>query len=41
MLNTIKRIFSKKIEVATSSKIKSGYSAGASDGSSSGQWRKA
>ena len=34
-------LFSKKTVVATAVKIKSGYSQGASDGSSSGQWRKA
>jgi len=41
MINKLKMFFTKKTIVATSSKIKSGYSAGAHDGSSSGQWRKA
>jgi hypothetical protein len=33
-------MFTKKIIVATASKIKSGYSAGRHDGSASGQWAK-
>jgi hypothetical protein len=41
MLNLIKMFFSSKVVVASASNIKSGYSHGASDGSSSGQWRKA
>lgn len=41
MIKKLKTLFAKKTVVATSSKIKSGYSNGASDGSSSGQWRKA
>jgi hypothetical protein len=35
-----KDIFSKNTVISTSSRIKSGYSAGKSDGSSSGQWYK-
>jgi hypothetical protein len=41
MINILKKLFTKKTIVATSSKIKSGYSHGAHDGSASGQWRKA
>jgi hypothetical protein len=41
MINKLKKLFAKKTIVATANKIKSGYSHGASDGSSSGQWRKA
>jgi len=41
MLKKIKMLFTVKTAVATASKIKSGYSHGQADGSSSGQWRKA
>ena len=41
MLKKIKMLIAAKTAVATASKIKSGYSHGAADGSSSGQWRKA
>lgn len=41
MKKIISKITTRKILVAKSDKIKSGWSAGRSDGSSSGQWRKA
>jgi hypothetical protein len=41
MIKKLKKLLTKKIVVAKATKIKSGYSHGASDGSSSGQWRKA
>ena len=40
MIKKLKSLFAQKKIVATAKKIKSGYSAGAADGSSSGQWRK-
>jgi hypothetical protein len=36
----IKRLFAEKTVASTADRIKSGYSAGKSDGSSSGQWYK-
>tara|TARA_X000000368_G_C22409617_1_gene441272 strand:- start:289 stop:414 length:126 start_codon:yes stop_codon:yes gene_type:complete len=41
MKKIISKITNRKILVAKSDKIKSGWSSGRSDGSSSGQWRKA
>jgi hypothetical protein len=41
MKKIISKITKKKILVAKSDKIKSGWSDGKSDGSSSGQWRRA
>jgi hypothetical protein len=41
MIKKIKMLLTTKKVVAKASKIKSGYSQGAHDGSSSGQWRKA
>jgi len=38
MFKFIKFIFSAKTLISTSAQIKSGYSAGKADGSSSGQW---
>jgi hypothetical protein len=40
LIQLFKSLFAKKTIISASSRIKSGYSAGRSDGSSSGQWYK-